>query len=295
MDTRCMSYVDSLARTKNYSRSARELYITPQGLSSAIKRLEQSVGVPLFRVADGEILLTEYGEIFHRFSQRYLDEHANMVQEIEELRRIKSGDIRMAVSTGLFNIIPRDIAERFADETTTGARVSTVRSIVDNDCESGLTHGAWDFALLNNPVNLSLFAAVPLHKDYMFLWAPKTSPLAERDSVELDDLAKQTVVVLTPDEYVTSKGYAGRLEDELGCTVHCVDEMIGVLELAMSLDAFAIAPRTHAMAFTQENYAAVPIRDLFWGFSLCYRRDKQLGEPEREFVDFMGQFKKFYC
>lgn len=144
MDTKCFSYVDSLARTGSYSKSARELYITPQGLSSAMKRLEQSMGVRLFHVADGGVLLTEYGEIFLKYAQKHLSDHANMVQDIEALRRSKSGDMRMAVSTGLFNIIPRDIAEKFAEFSRTGARVSAVRSVVDNDCESGLANGAWD-------------------------------------------------------------------------------------------------------------------------------------------------------
>lgn len=295
MDTKCFSYVDSLARTRSYSRSARELYITPQGLSSAVKRLERSLGVQLFRAIEGEVLLTEYGELFLKYAQMYLQEHSNMVQEIETLRRAKSGDMRVAVSTGLFNVIPRDIAEKFAEYSQNGARISAVRSVVDNDCESGLAHGAWDFALLNTPVDLSSFAAEPLHKDYLFMWAPSSHTLAERDSVMLEELAGQQVAVLTPDEYITTKGYVDRLRDELGCKVHFADEMIGVLELAMELGAFAISPRTHAMAFANEGHSAIPIRDVVWGFSLCWRLDKELGDHEREFVAFMRGYRRFYC
>lgn len=295
MDTKCFSYVNSLARTRSYSRSARELYITSQGLSSAIKRLERSMGVRLFRAVEGEILLTEYGELFHKYAQMYLQEHSNMVQEIEALRRIENSDIRVAVSTGLFNVIPRDIAEKFAEYSQLGAHISAVRSVVDNDCESGLAHGAWDFALLNTPVDLSSFAAEPLHKDCLFLWAPSSHSLAGRDSVMLEELAGQQVVVLTPDEYITTKGYVDRLRDELGCEVYFADEMIGVLELAMELDVFAISPRTHAMAFANEGHSAIPIRDVVWGFSLCWRSDKELSEHEREFVAFMQKYRKFYC
>lgn len=295
MDTKCFSYVDSLARTGNYSRSARELYITPQGLSSAMRRLEQSMGVQLFHAAEGGVLLTEYGEIFLKYAQKHLSDHADMVQEIEALRRSKSGNMRMAVSTGLFNIIPRDIAEKFARFSQTGARVSAVRSVVDNDCESGLANGAWDFALLNTPVDRSRFAAEPLHKDHLFLWAPSNSNLARRESATLKDLAGQTIVVLTPDEYITTKGYVKRLADELNCEVHFADEMIGVLELAMELDAFAVSPRTHALAFAKEGHSAIPLTDVVWGFSLCWRLDKDLNEHESEFVEFMRQFRKFYC
>ena len=48
MDTRVFAYVAKLADTGSYARAARELFITKQGLASAIERLERSLNVPLF-------------------------------------------------------------------------------------------------------------------------------------------------------------------------------------------------------------------------------------------------------
>lgn len=44
MDTKVFRYFIELASVKNYSRAAKTLYISPQGLSSSIKRLEGSIG-----------------------------------------------------------------------------------------------------------------------------------------------------------------------------------------------------------------------------------------------------------
>lgn len=41
------------------------------------------MGVQLFHAAEGGVLLTEYGEIFLKYAQKHLSDHADMVQEIE--------------------------------------------------------------------------------------------------------------------------------------------------------------------------------------------------------------------
>lgn len=294
MDMKSCSYVVALARTKNYSRCARELYITPQGLSSAIKRLEQSMGVPLFCAAQDGVSLTEYGQVFYEFALKVLEERDKMADEIDALRRRNTGEIRLAVSTGLFNIIPRDLTERFATHTKLGSKLSTVKSVVDNECASGLRNGAWDFALLNAPIDLTSFAAVPLHKDYMHLWAPADSRFAEASSVTLDDLRGCSIVCLTPDEYVTSATYVDRLKGELECNVTTTDEMISVLELALSQGILGIVPRVHAEAFSLADRVSIPITDIPWGVSLCWRRNRNLSPQDEEFIQFMRRFEKFY-
>ena len=47
MDIKVCRYFTTLARTKSYARASRELFLTTQGLSTSIKRLEATMGVPL--------------------------------------------------------------------------------------------------------------------------------------------------------------------------------------------------------------------------------------------------------
>ena len=102
MDIKVYRYFITLARTKNYAKAAKDLYITPQGLSSSIKRLESSLGVPLFDSRSGSIELTEYGAILYRRVRSILREHDEMQEEIRSLYRRKSGRILLSASTGIF-------------------------------------------------------------------------------------------------------------------------------------------------------------------------------------------------
>ena len=87
MDTRVFAYVAKLADTGSYARAAQELFITKQGLASAIERLERSMGVPLFEADRKGVRLTEYGHVFCSFSRMFEERHRAMMDEIEQMRR----------------------------------------------------------------------------------------------------------------------------------------------------------------------------------------------------------------
>lgn len=296
MDTKVFTYVVELARTKNNSRAAKALYITPQGLSGAIRRLESTLGVTLFDYHEGSLELTDYGEVVHRYAREFIETQRSMDHELSELRRAKEGHLRVAVSTGLLNIIPREVFEAFGSSSTTGAQVSFLRSLADFECENALLSKQYDFALLNTPVNHRQFASMPLHKDTLFLWAPSDSRHATSQSVTTADLEDEEIICITSKEFITTKNYAQRLEEgPRPCRVVHADEMISVMEMAMERHCCAIVPRTHALAFSREDHVALPINDITWGFSVAYHRDRALSPQDREFLDYLGSFSTFYC
>lgn len=295
MNARIYRYFLTVAQTKSYGRAARALYITPQGLQSALKRLEASVGVPLLNSSEGEIELTDYGRIFYRHARAIIQEQDFMLGEIDTLYNRRTGRLLLSVSTGLFNIIPREAIDDFNAHAKSGVHVEVARTMVDFDCDQSLLDRECDFALINDPVDHTLFSAIPLHKDTMFLWIDETSPLASHDRLRCSDLKGLTVACVSPLEFKTSQSIKHALGDpKLGCTIRPMDEMIAVLEMAMSGKAHALTVRTHAEAFRREGFKGVPIEDLTWGFSVAYRIDRILSERDREFLDFLKSHAAFY-
>lgn len=45
MDTKIFTYFSAVEQQKNFSRAAQELYLSPQGLNAAMKRLEAELGL----------------------------------------------------------------------------------------------------------------------------------------------------------------------------------------------------------------------------------------------------------
>lgn len=296
MDIKVYRYFITLARTKNYAKAAKDLYITPQGLSSSIKRLESSLEVPLFDSKSGSIELTEYGAILYRRVRSILREHDEMQEEIRSLYRRKSGRILLSASTGIFNAIPREAVRNFNKTSKTGAHVDISRTVVDYDCETSLIERTCDFALLNDPIDHSVLASIPLQKDMMFLWVPADSPLANKDELDVGDLDGLAVSCVTSQEFKTSRKNERILREQAPrCTLLHEDEMISVVEAALRGRGYTLLPRVHALAFKHEDHAAIPVRNLDWGFSIAYRTDRTLSPQDKEFLNYMKGYQRFYC
>lgn len=297
MDMKVFEYFVALARTKSYSRAAHELYMTPQGLSSSIRRLESSMGVTLVNTENGQFELTEYGRIFHRYAQTFALDQTSMMNEINDLARRKTGNILVSVTVGLMNSFPRTAIQEFNESSATGAHVMVSRTVFDEACEHSLLERRCDFALMNDPVDHKVFSSLPLFRDNMFLCVPPNSPLAEKGEVSKSDLCGQTIACLTPIEFKNVREYTKLL----GCDgtddtkILPADEMIEVLELAMQNECCAITLRPHIPIFEKEDFVALPITDAFWGFSLAWRADRVLSAADEEFLAAMESHRVMYC
>lgn len=296
MDTKVFQYFVELAHTKNYSRAAKSLYISPQGLSGAIKRLEGQLGVTLVE-ADGKgVKLTDYGKIFNRYAQSFSLGIADMEREIDETRRRKTGSLKFAVSIGLFNVFPRDSIAEFSRTSKTGAQVESVKTMLDYDCDQSLMDKTSDFAFLNDPIDHSVFSSIPIHKDTMFLWMKNDDELARKSELCMDDLKGKTISCLASREFKTSKTFESILADEpYNCTILHTDEVVETLEVAMEKHTYALTVRTHAQAFKNEGYIGIPVKDITWGFGVAWRTDRTLSPQDEEFLVFLKQYQKFYC
>ncbi len=296
MDTKVFHYFVELAHSKNYSRAAKALYLSPQGLSSAIKRLEAQLGVELV-VSDGKgVKLTEYGGILYRYAQDLSLRIDDMEREIDETRRRNSGSLKLAVSMGLFNVFPRDAIRKFNDEAMGDAHIESAKTMLDDDCERSLLDKTCDFAMLNDPIDHSFFASVPMHKDTMFLWMKESDPLAERSELCMNDLKGKTISCLASREFKTSRGIESILAiDPYNCTIIHTDEVVETLEVAMEKHAYALTVRTHAQAFSHEGYIGIPVTDITWGFGAAWRIDRTLSPQDEKFLAFLKPYQKFYC
>lgn len=77
----------SLARTRNFSRTAEELIIAQSTVSKRIRDLENEFGCPLFMRGAGGVFLTSAGKIFLAYAQQFsnIEEKAHTEIQYTEL------------------------------------------------------------------------------------------------------------------------------------------------------------------------------------------------------------------
>lgn len=294
MDIRTFDYFIALEETGVYAQAAKRLFITPQGLSASIRRLEGELGVPLFNSSGGFIVPTEYGRVFSEYARSISHNAAKMKCTIDEMSRRGAGEIRLVSSTGLINCFPDDFLGSFNADNRHSASVTLMKVVSDDDCESALESGYCDFALINDPIDHARFSSVPLHRDFMFAWIRAGHPLAEKASIRLSDLSGQRIVHVTR-VYKQSRTTELLLEERADAyDILHEDEMIQVLDHVITEGRVGLTVRIHAETIVLPNVSAVPIEDDTWGFSLCCRPDRILSEADAALVDAFKEHASFH-
>jgi len=105
-----LSVFEAIARLGSYTRAAEELYLAQPTVSVQIKKLTETVGVTLFEQIGKSVHLTEAGRELHRTAQEIFQQLNAVEDRLANLRGLKAGRLRLAVSTTGKYFAPRLLA-----------------------------------------------------------------------------------------------------------------------------------------------------------------------------------------
>lgn len=94
-----LSVFEAVARLGSFTRAAEELYLAQPTVSVQIKKLTETVGTPLFEQVGKKTHLTEAGRHLYDACQRIFHTLGEVEDELSDVRGLKSGRLRLAVST----------------------------------------------------------------------------------------------------------------------------------------------------------------------------------------------------
>src|SRR5713226_10228002 len=89
----------TVADLNSFSLAAQQLRLSQPSVSYQVKELEEALGVPLLDRLGKRVQLTEAGKILYGYARRTLDILDEAALELEELRGIKRGSLRVGAST----------------------------------------------------------------------------------------------------------------------------------------------------------------------------------------------------
>ena len=85
LDVKYLNYIITIAKKKNMTKAAEELYVSQSSLSQYVSKLEQELGTPLFLRAKGELVLTPAGILYVNAAQKVIAIQKELYQDIGEL------------------------------------------------------------------------------------------------------------------------------------------------------------------------------------------------------------------
>jgi len=98
---RFLRYVDQVARSGSIRKAAETMNVTASALNRRIMDLEEELGTPLFERQPRGMRLTAAGEVFARHIRDQLADTERMRSQIEDLKGMRRGNVRIACSQAL--------------------------------------------------------------------------------------------------------------------------------------------------------------------------------------------------
>lgn len=190
---RILSYVDEVARVGSIRKAAERLNVTASAVNRRIADLEDELGTLLFDRRPRGVRLTAAGELFVHYLRGQNDEVERMKSQIEDLKGLRRGTVRIACSQALaLDFLPRQIAEfRKAHPA-----VSFDVKVVDHEwAMAALAAYEVDLVLVFRPPFLANFLPLMMLEQQVVAVMAKNHALAALRKLRLSDCAAYPVAM----------------------------------------------------------------------------------------------------
>lgn len=141
----CYRIFYTVARTKNISKAAKELYISQPAISKSIQKLEESMNCELFRRSSRGVILTEEGELLYSHVKVAFETLALGEDKLRNSIELGVGHLKIGVSSTLckYMLLPylKEFIKKYPHiniSITCQSTNETLRLLEENKIDVGL-------------------------------------------------------------------------------------------------------------------------------------------------------------
>ena len=186
MEITQLRYFLEVASTQHITKSAEKLHIAQPALSQSIKRLEDSLGVPLFVSKGRNIKLTRYGEYLQTKAKPLIEDFDAIPTQLKRIANIDNTTIHINVLAASSMVTEAIIKfKEHHDHVNFELLQINDNSLFDIDITTKM------FYQSQNNDNLRIC------NEKIFLAVPRKSEYAKHDSIKLSDVSEMGFICLS--------------------------------------------------------------------------------------------------
>lgn len=278
---------EASARLGNFSLAAQELHMAQPTASVQIKKLTETVGLPLFEQVGRRVYLTDAGQRLYAGCHDVFRALSTIEETLNGLRTMESGHLRLAVcSTGKY-FAPRMLGafiQRYPG-VEVSLEIHNRKTLIDR-----LANNQDDLYIFGSPLEREDVVTQALLSNPLVVFARDDHPLANARQISFERIAAEPFLLREPGsgtrllatKLFEQRGLAPRIRLELS-TDEAIKEAIlaGLGVSIMSRFTLGLEPQPSRLicldvdGFPLENH---------WHF--VYPVGKQLSATARAFMDF---------
>ena len=282
-----LSVFEAVARLGSFTRAAEELHIAQPTASVQIKKLAETMGLPLFEQVGNRARLTEAGRELQAACRQIFQELARIEDRLSSIRGLESGRLWLAVSTTGKNFVPRMLAA-FVQQHP-GIDVSL--QFQNRDALLGrLGDDADDLYIFADPPRDADVVVQQIMPNPMVVFARSDHPLAREAHIPFERLAQEPFLMrergsgtrTVTQEMFARHGLQPRVRMELSTNEAIAEAILAGLGVSI-LSRFTLDPEAAPDRLVTLDVEGFPL-ERHWYF--VYPIGKQLPVAAQAFMDF---------
>ncbi len=230
MNNKQLEYAIELSKSLNFSATAEKLKISQPALSKHISNLEKELGVSLFDRSKSPVELTAAGEYFFREATTLLFKEKQLYRSIADFNTDIKGNLTIGISPFRSLYFIHEVLSK-VKEKYPGVKI-VLKEYTSDVLRQNAEEGNYDFAIVNLPVDESVFDCLPLENETLVLAVPgkmaETLPANHKNMTEIDfrTCASLPFISVTPTQEM--RRLLEKLCNEAGFTPDIAMEVVGL-------------------------------------------------------------------
>lgn len=188
-----LRYFVQVCDDHSISQAAEHFFMTPQGISKAIRRMEEEAGAELLLRSQSGVHMTQYGQILYDHALRILRECDQNRQEINSLKAQNLGLLKLVSAYGILRYLTPAFIHAFTDANP--AVHLDYTEFPDSYVEQKVLDGEYDIGLTPfRTKNPDLFYLPLFSKEIFFIVHPG-SRFYDRQEVSVREVLAEPLVL----------------------------------------------------------------------------------------------------
>lgn len=288
---RQLQVFEAVARLGSFTRAAEELFLAQPTVSMQLKKLADTIELPLFEQVGIRIQLTDAGREMYVACQEVFHSLASLEMKIADLKGIKRGHLRLAVITSAKYLAPHLLGQfgRLHPGIDFSLQVANRERLLER-----ITRHEDDLYILGQPPQEIEADAFPLVSNPLVVMAAREHPLVGVPSIPLKQLLNEPFVLREPGSGTRAavirtfeaKGLEAPVARmELNSNESIKQAVVAGLGISvLSLHSLALEGTTGPIAVL--DVQGFPIQRHWY---VAYPKGRKLSVVGQAFVDFVKQ------
>jgi DNA-binding transcriptional LysR family regulator len=280
----------AIARLGSFTRAAEELHLTQPTVSMQIKKLTDAVGLPLFEQVGKKIFLTAAGRALQDFSREIFEDFTRFEMQVNDLKGLKKGGLRLGVITTAKYFIPRLLGPfcREYPGIDVAMKVSNRERVLER-----LADNEDDLYILGQPPEDIDVIAEPFLANPLIVLAPADHPLALVKNIPLKRLAEEPFLLresgsgtrIATEQLFAQHNLKIKVRMELGSNEAIKQAVVGGLGISV-LSRHTLVLDMPAERLVLLDVEGFPIERHWY---VAYPKGKQLSVVAHTFLDYLRE------